>query len=512
MPTPRDNPQATPPRISHACREVVPRVLATLFAAVFACGGLCESGAAHAAGEQPKAAAGKKAERTLQTGANETTAAKGDTLSLDDVRRVWPDLVPYQQFAAIDQLIAAGAHDDAEALLAATDYSKPTDQLTKRFFIGLIRRAQGQNAEAVATFRAILADHPEFSRVRMALAATLYQTEDDEAARHHLELVLADTASNPNLSNTVRGYINAIDGRRRWDASAYVTIAPSTNFNQGSTDSIVYLTGPDGNPLPFELDKDNRKRSGVGVAAGLQASYRQPLADQLDLILSGGLNTKTYKDSDFNDALIDFTIGPRLRLEWGYLGLYGLAEQRFYANEAYSFSYGGMVSATVRLSGQDMAFADVSCLKRDFESDWQDSDLSYQDGHTCSLNGRLEHAFSSTTLLRVLGGAGRERTGRDHLDNDSWYAGGGLSQELPWGVSIYAQALYTSRDYDGKYPGAGERRLDDRWDFSMNLTKRDWILFDMAPMIQYIYTVNGSSVPFFDYDAHGVNLTLTKRF
>ena len=436
----------------------------------------------------------------------------GRTMTVEELEATWPRLTPIQQFAAVEQLIGAGEFVRAELLLGRSNYTLPADIAVKKFYIGLIRRAQGRPDEAVALFREILDAHPELGRVRLALATTLYQTEDDDAARYHLELVLADTASNPNVANTVKSFIGAIDGRRRWDASAYVTIAPSTNFNQGSADSVVYLTDANGNPLPFTIADENKGRSGIGIAAGLQASYRQPLTDQLDLILSGGLNTKTYKDSDFNDAQINAVIGPRVRFEWGYLGLYGLADQRFYANESYAFSYGGLLQATMRLGPQDLVNGDLTCQKREFEKNWRGSDLRYQDGHVCSVNGRYEHAFDSLTVLRVLGGYGQERTGRTHLDNDNWNIGAGLSRDLPWGISLYGQVVYGQRDYVGIYPGAISARADERWDFSATIVKRDWIIWDMAPSLQYTYSINGSNVPFFDYDAHGVNLTLTKRF
>jgi outer membrane protein len=443
---------------------------------------------------------------------NTTTVAKGTVLSLEDVVKNWPTLTPFQQLAAADQMISAGAVDQAEALLTTTQYTAESDRITQRFFLARIRQARGQNDEAIADYREILAQHPEFSRVRMELATTLFQTKDDEAARHHLELVLGDSATNPNLNTTVRSYINAIDGRRLWDASAYFSIAPSTNFNEGSGNSIIYLTGPDGKPLPFVLDKGSAKNSGVGFSAGGFASYRQPVTDQLDVIASGGINTKTYKDSDFNSALFNASLGPRLRFEWGYLGLYGLAEQRFYANDFYETSFGGLLSSTVRLSPQDIFFGDFTLLHHDFEKDWKSNDLSYQNGNSYRVDGRLEHEFSSTLLMRVLGSVGRDRTTLEHLNYESWSVGAGLGSELPWGVSIYGQALYTSREHDGIYPGAGVRRSDDRWDFSVNLTKRDWILFGLAPQLQYTYTINDSTVPFFQFDAHSVNLTMTKRF
>ena len=428
-------------------------------------------------------------------------------ISPQEVDRLWPTLTPFQQLSLVDQLIKFGEVDHAERLLARTQYTKAEDQTAKRFYSALIMRIRGRPDEAISELRAILAEQPHLTRVRLELAAALYQTENDEASRHHLELVLGDSGTNPNLANTVRSYISAIDGRKRWDGSAYFSLAPSTNFNQGGTNSIVYLNGQ-----PFVISQENLKRSGLGIVAGGQGSYRQPLTGNLDFIVSGGANTKTFADSEFNDILVHTSIGPRYRFERGYLGLYGLGEQRFYGNEFYNTSYGGLISGSYRLTEQDIVFGDVSCLQRDFEQDWKGSDLRFRDGTDCSASGRLEHAIDSATTLRILGSGGRERTGRSYLDHNDWSAGLGAYREMPWGITVYAQGTYSNLDFNGLYPGAGVERFDERIDAALNLTKRDWLVWGLAPVLQYTYTRNFSNVSFFDFDAHGLNATLTKRF
>ena len=134
----------------------------------------------------------------------------------------------------------------------------------------MVRKAQGRHAEAADTFREILTDHPQFDRVRLRVRAhALRRCSEDESARHHFELVLGGSGTQPGLANTVKSYINAIDSRRRWDFSTYFSIAPSTNLNQGSDNRVVYLNG-----LPFIID--NAKEFGVGIVTGMQGGYRQP--------------------------------------------------------------------------------------------------------------------------------------------------------------------------------------------------------------------------------------------
>lgn len=429
------------------------------------------------------------------------------TMTIEQIEAEWGHLDGRRRASVLDQLVGEGRLDDADRLVVATRPVNDDERQFLRFQLGLIRKTQGRHAEAVAIFREILAARPEFNKVRLELAHSLYMAQEDEGARHHFELLLGGSAGNATLANTANSYIAAIDGRRRWDFSTYITIAPSSNLNQGSNKKIVYVNG-----LPFFLNEANQKQSGVGLSGGFQGSYRQPLTDRLDLILSGGAQGKRYNDDDFNDTLLNLSLGPRYRYDWGFVGLYAIADRSWYADEEYASSWGGLTSASIRLGAQDIVYSDLTCSRRSFQTNWLENDLSYQDGHACSASGRWDHHFDSATFARVLVAGGRERTGRAHLDNNSWSSGLGLYRELAWGLSVYAQGLYTLRDYDGIYPTADEARSDDRFDASLFLTKRDWEMLGFAPMLQYTYTLNSSNVSFFDYDAHGLNLTLTKRY
>lgn len=434
------------------------------------------------------------------------------TLSLADVEQRWDTLPAKQQFEILDQLIRQAQFDLADRLLARPHRLGGTDAGIRQFYVGMVRKGQGRGDEAIAIFRDVLASNPGFTRVRLELAHALYAKEDDTAARHNFELVLGGLASNPGLGQAVQSYIAAIDSRKRWDFSTYVSIAPSTNLNQGSSQSHVILTDANGQPLAFELAKANRKTSGVGLVAGAQGSYRQPLTDRLDLIVAGGGSAKVYRESEFGSGLLNASFGPRYRFDWGTVGFHALAERSWASGDAQAKSWGGLLSTTMRFTERDQMQLDLTCSRRDFSHDWRGRDLDYNDGHVCVAAGHLDHYLNSTTFVRGLGGVGRERTGVRHLDNEFWNIGAGVHRELPYGVSLYLQVAHTQRNYDGVFPSTAEGREDRRWDLSANLTKRDWALFGFAPQLQYTFTHNSSNVGFYSYDAHGANLTLTQRY
>ena len=438
----------------------------------------------------------------------DSNAATAVRMTLDQAHERWSGFNAKQKFSVISQLISSGRYGDAERFLLRSHFGTAEEKVTSQFFLGMAYKGQGRLAEAIATFRDILTDNPQFIEARLALAQALFDKQDDEAAKHHFELVSGESDRQPGLAQLARSYIDAIDRRRRWDFSFYVTAAPSTNFNQGSENRVVILNG-----LPFILSDANIKQSGVGLATGFHASYRYPLTDRFDLVASGGMHTKRYKESDYNVLFATGSFGPRYRFNWGTIGLYATANKRWHADtQQHSIGLGGLLSAQARLTPFDQLSADLYCSKRRFDDDFLGSDLTYQDGHVCGVGASLDHYFDSVTFVRALGSVGTERTRLEHLDNTSWSAGAGIYRELPFGITLYLQGLYSNRDYDGVFPGSTSVRRDNRYDLSAQITKRDWDIFGFAPQVVYTYTKNQSNVSFFVYDAHGVNVTLTKKF
>jgi outer membrane protein len=382
----------------------------------------------------------------------------------------------------------------------------PQEHGDAKFLRGLLRKGQGQTAEAVRIFRAILAEYPNAVRARAELAQTLFIREEDDSARHHFDLLLG--SGHAQTDQITQSYINAIESRRRWDFTSYVTLAPSSNLNQGAkTGNIGDFLG-----LSGQLSDRNVKKSGVGLAAGAQAGYRQPITDQLDLLVSGGINGRRFTDDRFNSHTGSISLGPRVRTAWGYVGLYGLAEKSWSADDPMMTSFGGQFSTLVRMTPGNLLFTDFVCANRRFSADWQDTDLSHQNGRVCSVNSRLEHHLSPSSFVSLIGRAGQEQTATEHLNSRTGTAGVGYYRELPFGLNVYSQGLFSLTDYSGKYPTFDHARQDKRLELSAQFTKRDWQIMGLAPSLQYTYTRNFSNIDFLSFDAHGVNMTLTKKF
>ena len=153
--------------------------------------------------------------------------------SAQDLAHVWGRLNTIQRLDAITELIRMRALDDAETYLTRVDPVQPLHRLEVEFLTGVLRRSQGRTDDAVKIFRGLLVAHPGFDRVRLELGYALFQKQDDEAARHHFELVLGATPSS-DAATSIQGFLDAMDRRRRWQFTSYFSLAPSTNLNQVS--------------------------------------------------------------------------------------------------------------------------------------------------------------------------------------------------------------------------------------------------------------------------------------
>jgi outer membrane protein len=433
-------------------------------------------------------------------------APPAEAISVDQLDARWAAMTFVQRAAVLDQLIQLAEYDKAERYLQGLTAKTPGEQLDLQFLRGALYKRQGKTAEAVAIFRAILADHPNATRARAELAETLFIQQNDDSARHHFDLLLG--SGNAQTDRITQSYINAIDARRRWDFTSYVTLAPSTNLNQGAANSNI----SDFQGLRGQLNDRNVKKAGVGIAGGSQAGYRQPLTDTVDLMIAGGINGRRYKDSRFDTHSGSISIGPRVRTPWGFVGLYGLADKGWSADQAHNASFGGQFSTLTRFNAANVFYADLVCSQRRFNTSWDHTDLSYQDGRSCAVNNRLEHHLSSSSFVSFIGRVGQDKTETRHLDNRSISGGVGYFTDLPFGLSVYSQLLVSHSEYAGKYPTFDHARKDNKGELSFQLTKRDWQIMGLAPSLQYSYTRNFSNIDFLSFDAHGVNLTLTKKF
>ncbi|MDP1702364.1 MAG: porin family protein [Aestuariivirga sp.] len=402
------------------------------------------------------------------------------------------------------RLAKSGQHELAAGLLKRYPLSGKFGKNRQLFIEGLILKARGNLTGAAKNYRAALADDPSLTLVRAELAQTLFQLEEDDSAKHHLNLLMAE-APNDYEAQGIRSFIDTIDERRPFKFNAYVSAAPSTNVNNGSSNKTIYapLWGVD-----MDIDDDSRKQSGIGFSTGFSAGYARRLGNDFSVVLGGGVNASIYTDSDYNVYNASQSAELRYLLTGGFLGV-GLVASENMKNDEIGlsyYSYGPRVSLQKAITPQDR-------INLSSVYEWRNyPDTSWNDGTALKINGSWNHAFDSSLTASLGTGYDRMKTERDFTSYETWSGSVGLYKELPKGITVNLNGEFRLSEFDAMHPIAGVTRKDDRYLGSIALTKRDLNIWGYAPSLEYTYVYNDSNISLYEFDSHALDFRLSKDF
>ena len=430
-------------------------------------------------------------------------------LAIADPMQITPQQLALYKIATENQrvhilitLAKSGQPQMADDLLHQFPLEGPHAANRTLFVDGLIRESKGDLTGAAREFRSALADDPKLTLVRSELAQVLFALNENDSAKHHLQLLEGD-APDPQSAKGIRAFIDKIDESRPYTVSGYVSFAPSTNINGGSAHSTVYSP-----PLNINMTIANQKKSGVGLAGGLNVGYSHRLGNKFQAVLGAGIDGAAYLDSKF-DSVSTSEIGEmRYLLENGYLSLGAVASQAYdpLRLDLNFHSYGPRVGASYQITQRDL-------LNTNAFYEWRDYGIGQPlNGTSFESNLAVTHALDSTSNFTIFGGYDRGNTTNSWTSNSSYFGGVNIYKELPMGITIDANLQTRFTYFDGIENFTDILRRDQRYIASATFTKRDLNILGFAPSLQYSYTLNSSNNPLYDYDAHAVDFRLTKDF
>jgi outer membrane protein len=398
----------------------------------------------------------------------------------------------------------SGQQAQAGELIARYPLRGPHAANRTLYINGLIMAANGNLTGAAKNYRAALADDPKLTLVRSELAQTLVALNEDDSAKHHLQLLEADAPDAADAAN-IRSFIDRIDAKRPYTISGYLSVAPSTNINGGSSHKTVY------SPVFGEgaIAESGQKHSGVGASAGVDMGYSKRLSDDWQAVFAAGLDTRLYANSDYNSYSLSQSAELRAIIDKGYIGV-GLVANQAVDPLAHSFtfhSYGPRLSLKYQLGQKDRL--DGSTLY-----EWRNYAHSTIDDATASIsNLAWSHAFDSTFTVGLSAGFDKVTNGNVSQSYKGKSIGANIYKELPFGISVNANAQAKFTNYDGiNILASLVPREDQRYIGSVTLTKRDFNILGFAPSVNYTYARNKSNIAFYDNDSHSVDFRLTKDF
>ena len=293
---------------------------------------------------------------------------KGQTVAISDVQ-------------AAQLMISNSRLDEAKHILDHDLESQPEDS-ELLFLRATIAEAEKDYDTAISLFRRILVREPDAERVRLELARTFFLKGDYDNADRQFRFARAGDIEDSVKAN-IDHFLDAINRLREWTVNFSLALAPDTNQNAATSVSQVNIFG-----LPFALDKNARKQSGIGVAGDIGGEWSPLLSDNLKVRVGGDLTRTDYSGGQFDDMTLWGYAGPQFLFhDWDFSVL-GSGFQRWYANQDYLSGFGGKIAADYGITSDLLVSAAVGgqAVTDEFIPDQSGPLYSTQlTGHLCSV-------------------------------------------------------------------------------------------------------------------------------
>ncbi len=391
--------------------------------------------------------------------------------------------------------------DNVNILLKLHPLEGPFAANRQLFLEGEVLKTKGKYTQAAKKFRQALADDPSLTLVRAELAETLVILQEDDSALHQLKLLEAE-APDAQAASGIRSFIDQVDSRRPVTFTGYISLAPSTNLNSGSSHATVYSPTLGLNLIP------EAPKSGIGVASGVSVAFTKRLGNDLMFVAAGGGDVTLYNDRSFNNYGTSQSLELRHLLPQGYVGIGAVSSQQL-DNQDYGpdfLSYGPRISASLQLNPQDH-------LSLSAVYEWRKALMKGADDSTSiNLDGSWTHAWNSTFNTTLFSGFDRIKTPLDVTSYKTFSGGLSVYKELTHGITATLTGTVTKTGYDGINGIAAKVRADNRVVTSLSITKRDFEIYGFAPSLSYTYVDNFSNIGNYDYTSNAIDFRLTKDF
>lgn len=418
----------------------------------------------------------------------------------DETGRVRAVATNREAIAVVRSLVAQRRFAAARALIAGWQPDHPEHDRRVRYVEGMIASAEARYRDAAGIYREILADAPNLTSVRVELARVLFLARDDDAAAFHAERLVA-AGVDDRLNGQMAGLIAAVKARRPLTARGYASLLPSTNLNGGTDRDTVQLGGN-----AFTIDREARRKSGIGVLLGGDVLYRQAFTPTAAFVASLAGTVRHYPELGRTLVTGEGSVGIEHE---GRLGrfLTSVVAGGDMSDLREDLRHVGLRAEWSRRLAPQWRMTTSTTLRHE-----QDRNVAGNDGGWLGSTVTLDRSIGPSALLRAIGGASGARKAEDRFAYDEVLGGAGVYVELGWGITTYAQATVAARRYRDLYPGLTESREDLRTNAVLVLTKRDLSFGGLAPQLRYQFERNRSNAAFHDTTRHDLELRLTREF
>jgi tetratricopeptide (TPR) repeat protein len=408
-----------------------------------------------------------------------------DAVSAGAARRLL--LTPAEMFRLAEVAQGRGDVATATAVYTALESNPDSDiRAEARFRHAKLLLAQKKYRDAALLLRRLLDEKPAATAARLELARALQLLGDPDGALRQLRAVQA-TGLPPAVARIVDRYSEALRAERPFGASLEIALAPDSNINRATrSDTLGTVFGN------FDISKDSRAKSGLGLSLNGQVYRRLPIGSDNDLLVRLSGFADLYRETRFNDLAADIAAGPEMKVGPNRLQLELGATQRWFGQKAFMRSV--RLAATLSRPIGSRTLLRVSGSGAIVDNQLNDS----QDGKSYFGQVSLEHALSATTGIATTLQLDRESLRDPGYSTTEWRAGVTGWRDI--GRSTLTASVEFGRLHaDERLMLFPERRGDRYARLSLGGTFRQLEFHGFAPIARVSIERNRSSVEFYDY-------------
>ncbi|MBB5698996.1 surface lipoprotein assembly modifier [Sphingomonas yantingensis] len=439
--------------------------------------------------------------------ADEVTPAAAETGTPSCIAgRCEVKLTAPQLLGHVQKLVAAKRYDEARPLIAALRQAPGFDFQT-RFLSAYVAQQSGDLHGAAEQYKAILADDPAQTRVRLELASTMLAMGDRQAADRQFRMAEQSGDLTPEVARTIRTVRDVIRQQRAWRLDFSVGLAPDSNINNAtSVDTVIGRFGEF--EIPLQLSDEAKAKSGTGQTGTLSAGLRLPVARQMSMLVDLDTAGTNYKGAAYDDYSAQLAVGPELRLgQIAAVSLQAVGSQRWFGGDLLTRQAG------VRLGAQTAAGPRA---RLGLQLDMRRTDARFDDGFS-GWQGGL-YATYERGISRTLVASGGLFARRDWLNQAAWSSrelGGtlGLGGELPLGVNFGVSGTVSRAAFDAPIEFfSPDARRDWRLVGRATIGYRKLRFLGFSPQVSYSYTRTATPITIYDNKRSRFTFALARYF
>lgn len=415
-------------------------------------------------------------------------------------QEVQRDLSAIDVFQAAAQAQAEGRTAEAIAFYVALESDADIEVRTEaRFRKGMLLATTGRLSDAAVTFRAILDEKPDATRVRLELARILVQMGDEAGARRALRHAQAQGLPD-DVAVVVDQFAAALRSTKRTGGSLELSLAPDSNINRATSartlDTVI---------APLTLSEDARARSGIGLQASAQAYTRVPISSTLTFLPRASARGVLYRESQFNDVSFSALAGVELRS--------GRDRLTSSVGRAWRW-YGGDLYATTDLLAMNWIHplgrrAQLTLGGTAGQADYKSNPL--QSGELFDVSANGEYALSPRSGIGLGLGATRQNA------RDPGYAttAGSVTALGWWDIgqtTFFASSVLRRTEGDARLALFSDRRREWLVQLNAGATFRQLTVEGFAPVVRVGFERNASTVGLYDYKRVTTEIGITRAF